>query len=225
MQPRRIARELALLSLSQLPQKSQKLEQTDFAGLLPAAIRTLATETRDSLENASSELVQANEQLLRSRLESPDQAAGKQSLEEERQQLASGRAMAEEAIRLTEVAINRLGAALDLPTFVQVAGEAAVQDQALALVQRVAAERESLDQQLNEVMQGWQLHRLPRIDQDILRLAVVEVRHFGLPEAIAINEAVELAKRYSDEEGRRLINGVLRRFADRLSGDAAAPQA
>ena len=225
MQPRRIARELALLSLSQLPQKTQKLEKIDFAELLPAAVRTLATEARDSLENASSELVQGNEQLLRSSLESPDQADGKRALDEERQRLASARAMTQEAIRLTEAAINRLGAALDLPPFVQMAGEVEVQDFALALVRRIADDRDALDAELNAVMEGWQLHRLPRIDQDILRLAVVEVRHFGLPEAIAINEAVELAKRYSDEEGRRLINGVLRRFADRLSGDAAAPKA
>jgi N utilization substance protein B len=42
----------------------------------------------------------------------------------------------------------------------------------------------------------------------------------GLPERVAINEAVELAKRYSDEEGHRFINGVLRRVSDRIKTEA-----
>jgi N utilization substance protein B len=53
---------------------------------------------------------------------------------------------------------------------------------------------------------------VPRIDRDILRLAAVDLSDFGTPAAVACNEAVELANRYSDEQGRRMINGVLRRF-------------
>jgi N utilization substance protein B len=53
---------------------------------------------------------------------------------------------------------------------------------------------------------------VPRIDRDILRLAAVDLSDFKTPSAVACNEAVELANRYSDEQGRRMINGVLRRF-------------
>ena len=52
-----------------------------------------------------------------------------------------------------------------------------------------------------------------------LRLAAVEIEAFNTPPAVACNEAVELANRYSDEQGRRMINGVLRRFTS-----AGAPQ-
>jgi N utilization substance protein B len=61
-------------------------------------------------------------------------------------------------------------------------------------------------------MEGWRLTRLPRIDRDILRLAAAEIDTFGTPPAVACNEAVELAHRYSDDQGRRMINGVLRRL-------------
>jgi transcription antitermination protein NusB len=44
----------------------------------------------------------------------------------------------------------------------------------------------------------------------------VEMRYLGIPDRIAINEAIELAKKYSDEEGYRFINGVLRRVSDGL---------
>jgi N utilization substance protein B len=49
---------------------------------------------------------------------------------------------------------------------------------------------------------------------------VAEVSFLGIPDRVAINEAVELAKRYSDEEGHRFINGVLRRVTDRLKMEA-----
>jgi len=76
----------------------------------------------------------------------------------------------------------------------------------------VAEAQPQLDQGIDAVMEGWRLTRLPRIDQDILRLAVVEIDEFQTPPAVACNEAVELAHRYSDEAGRRMINGVLRRY-------------
>jgi N utilization substance protein B len=49
---------------------------------------------------------------------------------------------------------------------------------------------------------------------------VAELLFLGVPEKVAINEAVDLAKRYSDEEGRRFINGVLRRVSDRIKAQA-----
>ncbi len=53
--------------------------------------------------------------------------------------------------------------------------------------------------------------RLAQIDRDILRIAVAEILYLGVPNSVAIDEAVELAKRYSGDEGHRFINGVLRR--------------
>ena len=70
-------------------------------------------------------------------------------------------------------------------------------------------------------MEGWRLTRLPRIDRDILRLAVVDLENLRTPAPVAFNEAVELANRYSDEQGRRMINGVLRRFHDAKSKASA----
>ena len=61
-------------------------------------------------------------------------------------------------------------------------------------------------------MEGWKLKRLPRIDQDILRLAFVDLYYFKTPVAVSCNEAVNLAHRYSDEQGRKMINGILRRL-------------
>jgi transcription antitermination protein NusB len=83
----------------------------------------------------------------------------------------------------------------------------------------VQAHREEVDQRLGEAMVSWQVNRLPRIDRDILRIALTEMLFLGVPDRVAINEAVELAKRYSGEEGYRFINGVLRRVSEQAKDE------
>jgi N utilization substance protein B len=125
-----------------------------------------------------------------------------------------------DAIELTQKAINRLGTAVEIPEVVQLSNQQEVRTYALELVKTINRRQVEIDQILTQALQDWQLNRLPRIDQDVLRIAVAEISFLGLPERVAINEAVELAKRYSDDEGHRFINGVLRRVTDRIHKEA-----
>ena len=70
----------------------------------------------------------------------------------------------------------------------------------------------NIDFEIDEVMVGWRLKRLPRVDRDILRLAYVDINFLQTPLAVACDEAVNLANKYSDSQGRKFINGVLRRL-------------
>jgi N utilization substance protein B len=209
MQARRIARELALLSLSQLPANPEKLNEKALQDVLLAAVRTLTTEARDTLETASAELQRSNAQILDSetRASNPEQAKG----------------ILQEAIALTQKAINRLGTALDLPEFIQLANQTEVRDYALTIVRRYYQEREEVNQQLDAALVDWQLSRLAAIDRYILQIATVEIAYLGVPDRVAINEAVELAKRYSEEDGHRFINGVLRRTVAQMGITRTAP--
>ncbi|MBM5807799.1 MAG: transcription antitermination factor NusB, partial [Cyanobacteria bacterium M_surface_10_m2_179] len=100
----------------------------------------------------------------------------------------------------------------ELPRLLMLSDQDEIRRGAVDRARAVLRGREDLDQRLDAVMEGWRLTRLPRIDRDILRLAAVDIEQFKTPPAVACNEAVELANRYSDEQGRRMINGVLRRF-------------
>lgn len=202
MQPRRIARELALLSLSQLSASSDKLAGQQLSSVMLAAIRTLTGEVQEALETAAAELKRGSDRLLNSETRATD--------------VHSARTMVNEAIELTETAINRIGIAVDLPEFIQLANQQEVRAYALELLTTVSRRRTEIDELLSAALLDWQLNRLPRIDRDILRISVAELLFLGVPEKVAINEAVDLAKRYSDEEGRRFINGVLRRVSDRV---------
>jgi transcription antitermination protein NusB len=201
-QPRRLARELALLVLGQLPQRGSLPDATPLPQLILGTVRTLVMEAHDALETAATELTQGNEQLLNSTLKA--------------QTLEGATTMVQEAADLTQKALNRVSLALELPELIQMAQQEEVRSFALTLCQQVQEQRSQLDETLNQAMVDWQLSRLPRIDQDILRLAVAEMTYLGIEHQVAINEAVELSKRYSDDEGRRLINGILRRVVQSL---------
>ncbi|MBW4483766.1 MAG: transcription antitermination factor NusB [Tildeniella torsiva UHER 1998/13D] len=206
MQARRMARELALLGLSQLSDKPGRLAPPDFEKLLLAAIQTLTAEAKDALETAADELKRGNQHLVDSGTRASD--------------VEKGRAMVEDAIALTQTAINRLAHAVELPEFIRLSNQSEIEAFALELLTNTAKYQTQVDAILDEAMVAWNLKRLPRIDRDILRLAVVEIQYLGTPDRVAINEAVELAKRYSDDDGYRFINGVLRRVVSR--GDEAA---
>ena len=201
-QPRRISRELALLSLSQIKGNPEKLEQVDLSELTLAAIRTLTSEVQDTLETASAEVKRGHNQLFQSETRATT--------------VESAKTMIEDALTLTQTAINRLASAVEFPEIVQLATQHEVRQYAIELIATIARRRNDIDQQLEVVLKDWQLKRLAKIDQDILRLAVAEILFLDIPEKVAINEAVELAKRYSDDDGYRFINGVLRRFTDQM---------
>lgn len=82
------------------------------------------------------------------------------------------------------------------------------------LVDLVASHRDEVDAELTRVARGWTLERMPVVDRAILRMGAAEMRWAPeVPVAVVINEAVELAKRFSTEASSRYVNGVLSRLA------------
>jgi N utilization substance protein B len=73
---------------------------------------------------------------------------------------------------------------------------------------------EESDRVIAPLLEGWTLDRLPTIDRIVLRMSVFELRHRSeTPRPVVINEAVELAKKFSTEDSGRFINGVLSKAA------------
>jgi N utilization substance protein B len=81
--------------------------------------------------------------------------------------------------------------------------------------------RQEADRIVSPLLEGWALERLPTIDRLLLEMGTYELRRrIGTPAAVAINEAVELAKRFSTEDSGRFVNGVLNAVAK--AGEPAA---
>ncbi len=199
-QPRSIARELALLSISQLKTNTNKLAEEDLENLVSAAIRTLTTEVQETLEAATAEVKRGDERLLKSQTRATD--------------IDSARVMIAEALELAQTAINRLGVATELPELIELTHQEQVRQYALEIIATVRRHHQEIEHKIEAGLVGWQLNRLSRIDRDILRIAVAEILYLEVPTRVAINESVDLAKRYSGEDGFRFINGVLRRVSN-----------
>jgi N utilization substance protein B len=189
-----------------MPSTPDKLDAQQMNNLVLAAVRTLTGEIQEALETASAELQRGSDRLLTSETRASD--------------LLSAKAMVADAIDLAQKAINRLGTAVEIPEVVQLTNQHEVRTYALEILKTINRRQTEIDQSLTQALQDWQLNRLAHIDRDILRIAVAEITFLGIPDRVAINEAVELAKRYSDDEGHRFINGVLRRVTDRLKIEA-----
>ena len=84
----------------------------------------------------------------------------------------------------------------------------------LQLVTGVADHRDELDKELEPHLKaGWSLDRLTTIDKNILRLGLFEIQYCDdTPDRVAVNEAIELAKDFSDQASVKFINGVLTHF-------------
>lgn len=71
-----------------------------------------------------------------------------------------------------------------------------------------------IDEMIDQKAQGWKISRMAKVDLAILRLAVYEISFDEeIPTSVAINEAVELAKKFGQEESGKFVNGVLAKFA------------
>ena len=93
------------------------------------------------------------------------------------------------------------------------------------LIQGTQAQRTEIDRPISELATGWGLERLVSVDRNILRMAAFEMLFLAsIPTSASINEAVELAKKYSTAESGRFVNGVLGALATKI-GDKPEPTA
>lgn len=90
---------------------------------------------------------------------------------------------------------------------------------AAALVAGVTQHRAELDARIHEVAPAWPVDQLPTVDRTLLRIALCELlfNNAAVPVGAVINEAVELAKTYGSDAGRRFVNGVLGTISRRRS--------
>lgn len=87
-------------------------------------------------------------------------------------------------------------------------------DYAAQLLDLVLTKKDDVDAKINENSNKWTTSRMPKVDVAILRLAVVELLYMDdIPDAVAINEAVDMAKKYGTDESKAFINGILGKIA------------
>lgn len=95
--------------------------------------------------------------------------------------------------------------------------ELKVQDFALQLIRGVLDHRDELDAKIKQYVQNWELNRMAVVNRNILRMAIFEMlyRH-DIPPVVTIDEAVEIAKKFSTNDSGAFVNGILDRMLEDL---------
>jgi transcription antitermination protein NusB len=84
---------------------------------------------------------------------------------------------------------------------------------ALLIAKGVEENKPDLDSRISAISKNWSIDRISPVDRSILRIAIYELTAMkDTPKAVVINEALELAKKYSDEDSPKFINGILGKF-------------
>ena len=199
---RSLSRELSLISLGLIKDKGEfKYNKFQIEEVVESALDSLINHCRDELDICESDLENASQKILDSEL----QDGVDSSLADVREQL-------KKSLNKIETVMNTLSVSLDFPKLIVSSGQFDIREDVNQRISHVVNNLTIVDSDIDQVMDGWRLKRLPRIDRDILRLAYVDINFFSTPVAVACDEAVNLANKYSDLQGRKFINGVLRRL-------------
>ena len=199
---RSLSRELSLISLGLIKDKGDfKLNKLQIEEIFESALDSLINHCRDELDNCESDLENASQKILESELQEGINSS-----------FANVREELKKSIKKIETVMNTLSVTLDFPKLIVSSGQIDIREDVNQRISNIVNNLTIIDSEIDQSMDGWRLKRLPRIDRDILRLAYVDINFLDTPVAVACDEAVNLANKYSDMQGRKFINGVLRRL-------------
>ena len=197
-----LSRELSLISLGLIKDKGDfKLNKSQIDEIFESALDSLINHCRDELDNCELDLENASQKILESEL----QEGIDSSFSNVRKEL-------KQSIKKIETVMNTLSVILDFPKLIVSSEQIDIREDVNQRILHIINNMTIIDSEIDQSMDGWRLKRLPRIDRDILRLAYVDINFLNTPVAVACDEAVNLANKYSDMQGRKFINGVLRRL-------------
>ncbi len=196
-----LSRELSLISLGLINDKAnKKLSKLKVEEIFDSALDSLVNHCRDELDNCEADLENASQNILDS------------ELKESESSYANVRDELKQSLQRMETVMNTLSLTLDFPKLIISSNQVDIREDVNQRILNLINNIQIIDSEIDQVMEGWRLKRLPRIDRDILRLAYVDINFLETPIAVACDEAVNLANKYSDKQGRKMINGVLRRM-------------
>jgi N utilization substance protein B len=202
MHNKSLSRELSLISLGLIKDKGDfELDKSQIEEIFDSALDSLINHCREELDNCELELENASQKILDSEL----QEGVNYSVTDVRDDI-------KKSLTKIETVMNTLSITLDFPKLILSSSQGDVRHDVNHRISNIINNLKIIDSDIDHAMEGWRLKRLPRIDRDILRLAYVDINFLDTPVAVACDEAVNLANKYSDIQGRKLINGILRRL-------------
>lgn len=209
MQARRAARELAFILFSQFEKKITNYSKENLDDIIIKSVRILSSNANDELKTALGTLIDMrnkiddyeaeheinlNRPIEAANVSVPIMMSGEMS------------AKVDEMIDIAEKALL----ALEIAEFTTLESQNEVKSYAIQIAQAYQQHHKEIDDMIKKYSTGWDFDRLVKMDKDILRIAISELLYVKeAPMKVVVDEAVELAKKYSTDDSPSFINGIV----------------
>jgi N utilization substance protein B len=209
MQARRASRELALILFSQLDKKITEYKKSEFSEIVLKSVRTLTNNAQDELSIVTSELFEIKDYLEEFEKHHEDNLnrpidAHNIPVKYELTSVMQNR------IDTIISAIEKTTSALEIAEITTLSEKDDVKEYVQAIVEKYQENSIEVDELIKNYAIGWEFERIFKIDKNILRIAIVELMYIKeAPHKVVIDEALELAKKYSTDDSPSFINGIL----------------
>ena len=215
MQARRASRELALILFSQLDKNLEKYQNEDFADIILKSVRTLISSSYDEVSLTASSLNEMKNQIIEYENNHEDNLSRPIESDNIPVPIVMTSDFEAKIDKLLQ-ASDKAQSALEIAELAALANKDEVRQYIIAICSEYKAHKNEIDKMIGEFAFGWDLDRIFKIDRDILRIAIVELAFIkDAPHKVVIDEALELAKKYSTDDSPSFINGILARVVEK----------
>ncbi len=214
MQARRASRELALILFSQLGCEPDKNKEFNYQNIVLNSVRMLISNSQDELSMLTGELNEMKDYIIeyeynhKENLERPIDAVN----------VPVRLPMTDETVQKLDLLIGaaeKTLAALEVAEIGVLADRSDVKKYIETIFKTYKNKKDEIDEIIQKNTVGWDIDRLFKIDKDILRIAITEMVYIkDAPVKVIIDEALELAKKYSTDDSPSFINGILAKVVD-----------
>jgi len=209
MQARRAARELAFILFSQFDKQITSYSKDDLQNIILKSVRILSSNASDELKITLGALVE-----MRDTIETYE-ANHETNLER-----PLGVSNIPVPIPMTSDMVGRINemidiaekslAALEIAEFTTLESQNDVKDYAVRIAEMFQKNHKEVDETIQKYAKNWDIQRMVKMDKDILRIALIELIYLkDAPMKVVVDEAIELAKKYSTDDSASFINGIL----------------
>lgn len=209
MLARRAARELTLILFSQLGDDLKQYKPNDFNQIILNSIRTLTNNAYEELKLQSSTVVEMIQYIDEYEANHPENLARPIESNDIPVPIPLTSDMSGRLTNIADVC-EKAFAALEIAEMSALEENSETKNYIKKLTKEYAEHHEEIDEEIKRHALGWDFNRLVKTDKDILRIAIAELLFVKeAPLKVVVDEAVELAKRYSTEDSASFINAIL----------------
>ena len=209
MQARRAARELAFILFSQFDKKITTYSKEDLENIILKSVRILTSNASDELKLTLGSLIDLKEKIDTYEAEHETNLNRPLGVANVPVPLPMTSDLSSKIDDMLEIAEKAL-LALEIAEFATLESQNEVKNYAVTIAEFFQKNHEAVDGLIKKYSKGWDFDRLVKMDKDILRIAIVELLYIkDAPMKVVVDEALELAKKYSTDDSASFINGIL----------------